>query len=148
MEVQKVHSHITFEQKRFKKNFFLMNQKSRQESKSGVEKDFFKLLNNSNLGYDCRNNIDNCNFVPIFDEIGEIQNVEKYYNIFDPKVSQFLSGDLMKDSVESKFNDKLHKLDIKNPFYQIKFNTLNHERLAGLEAAKTLMKRKKSKKGD
>ena len=77
MEVQKVHSHITFEQKRFKKNFFLMNQKSRQESKSGVEKDFFKLLNNSNFGYDCGNNIDNCNFVPIFDEIGEIQNVEK-----------------------------------------------------------------------
>ena len=35
-----------------------MNQKSRQKSKNDVEKDFFKLMNNSNFGYDCRNNID------------------------------------------------------------------------------------------
>ena len=30
-------------------------------------------MNNSNFGYDCRNNMDNCDFVPIFDEIGEVQ---------------------------------------------------------------------------
>ena len=123
-----------------------MNQKSRQVSKSGVEKDFFKLLNNSIFGYACRNNIDNCDSVPIFDEISEIQNVEKYYNIFNRNVSQFLSGDLMKDSVESKFNDKLHKLDINDPFYQIKFNTLIHERLAGLQAAENFDEKKRKQK--
>ena len=30
-----------------------MNQKSRQKAKYSVEKDFFKLLNSSNFGYDC-----------------------------------------------------------------------------------------------
>ena len=58
-KVTKIHSHLTFEQARFKQNFMLMNQKSRQKSKNSVEQDFYKLMNNSNFGYDCRNNIDN-----------------------------------------------------------------------------------------
>ena len=47
--VTKIHSHITCEQSRFKQNFILMNQKSRQESKNNVEKDFYKLMNNFNF---------------------------------------------------------------------------------------------------
>ena len=145
-KVTKIHSHLTFEQKRFKKNFILMNQKSRQESKNNVEKNFFKLLNNSNFGYDRRNNMDNCDFVPIFDNIGEVQKIQKYYNLFDPKVAQFLSGELMKDSIEEQYNNQLHKLNKNNPFYQIKLSSLNHERLAGLEAAKNFDEKKKKQK--
>ena len=63
--VAKIYSHFTFEQECFKNNFILMNQKSRQEAKNSIEKDFYKLMNNSNFGYDCRNNLDNCQFVPI-----------------------------------------------------------------------------------
>ena len=49
-----------------------MNQVSRQKAKIKIEKDFYKLMNNSNFGYDCNNNIDNCKFKPIFDDIEEI----------------------------------------------------------------------------
>ena len=65
-KVTKIHAHLTFEQKSFKKDFILMNQKSREESKNNIEKDFYKLMNNSNFGYDCRNNLGNCKFFPIF----------------------------------------------------------------------------------
>ena len=37
-----------------------MNLKARQKATSSVEKDFYKLLNSSNSGIDCRNNINNC----------------------------------------------------------------------------------------
>ena len=71
-KVTKIHAQLTFQQKQFKQKFILMNQKSRQESKNDIEKDFYKLMNNSNFGYDCRNNLDNCKFVPIFDELKEL----------------------------------------------------------------------------
>ena len=50
-----------------------MNQKSRQESKNNIEKDFYKLMNNSNLD----------KFVPIFDEFKEITYIGRYWNFFN-----------------------------------------------------------------
>ena len=67
-KVTKIHWHLTFEQKRFKLKFILMNQKPRQQSKKIAEKDFYELINNSNIDCDCRNNLDNSKFVSIFDE--------------------------------------------------------------------------------
>ena len=88
-----------------------MNQKSRQKSKNSIEKDFYKLMNNLNFGYDRRNNIDNWKFVPIFDEYEEITFINRYHNIFDQKVSKFVTPDLLKHKTEEEFNDKLMKLD-------------------------------------
>ena len=73
-------------------------------------------MNNSNFGYDCRNNIDNCKFVPIFDEYSEITFINCYHNIFDQKVSQFVISDLLKQQIEEKINDKLMKLDPNDRF--------------------------------
>ena len=114
--VTKIHAHLTFDQSPFKNFFILMNQKSRQESKTNTEKDFFKLMNNSNFGSDCRNNADNADFVPIFDEVNEIYSLQKYYSLVDPKINNFVSGNLIEDYVNEKFMQQFHKLDINNPF--------------------------------
>ena len=126
-KVTKIHSHLTFEQARFKQNFILMNQKSRQKSKNIVEKDFYKLMNNPNFGYNCRNNIANCKFVPIFDEHKEIT---------------FVTSDLLKSQIEEEYNDKLMKLDQEDKFYKIKLQTLKTERLSSLEAAEKIDQKK------
>ena len=42
--VEKIYSHFTFKQGRFKKDFVLMNQRSRQEARTLVEQYIFKLL--------------------------------------------------------------------------------------------------------
>ena len=93
-----------------------MNQKSKQQSNNNVEKDFYKLMNNSNFGYDCRNNFDNCKFVPIFDELGGITYINRYHNVFDQTVSDFVTSDLLKKQIEEEFNDKLMKLDNEGQF--------------------------------
>ena len=138
----KIHSHLTFEQARFKQN-----QKSRQQSKNSAEKDFHKLMNTSNFGYDCRNNIDNCKFVPIFEQYKEITFINRYHNIFDEKVSKFVTSDLLKSQIEEEYNDKLMKLDKDDKFYEIKLQTLKTERLSSLEAAEKIdQKNEKNKK--
>ena len=145
--VTKIYAHLTFDQSPFKKNFILMNQKSRQESKTNTEKDFFKLMNNANFGSDCQNNMDNTDFIPIFDEINEIYSLQKYYSLVDPKINNFISGKLITDYVKEKFTQQFHKLDAKDPFYQIKLSSIKQEQQEGLEAAKNLdEKRQKTKR--
>ena len=84
-KVTKIYAHYSFEQERFKKKSHLMNQSLRQTAKNAVEKDFFKLLNNTNFGYGCRNNLDSCTFLPIFDELNKVTYLKKYNNMSDKK---------------------------------------------------------------
>ena len=118
--VTKIHKHITFEQQRFKKDFIIKNQVSRQHAKNNIEKDFYKLLNNSNFGYDCRNNLDNCQFIPIFDELQEVSYIKKYYNFFDPAVKSFVTADLIKKDIEQTYLDRLNKIKQNDPYYEAK----------------------------
>ena len=118
-----------------------MNQKSRQKSKNDVEKDFFKLMNSSNFECDCRNNLDNCKFVPIYDEMNEITFVNRYHDIFDQKVKNFVTPDLLKQKPEEEFNEKLTKLDKEEKFYKIKFQTIQEDRKSSIEAAENFEKK-------
>ena len=145
-KVTKIHSHLTFEQAIFKQKFILMNLKSRQQSKNIAEKDFDKLINNLNFGYNCRKNLDNSKFVPVFEEYKEITFINRYHNIFDSKVSQFVTSDLLKADVGEKCNDKLSKLDKEDRFYEIKLQTIETERLQQLEAAENFEKHKRKKR--
>ena len=80
--VTKIYTHYIFEQSDFKHNFVIMNQVSRRQAKTKVEKDFYKLMNSSNFENDCRNNIDNCNIKAIYDEIEEISYVQRYASLY------------------------------------------------------------------
>ena len=85
-------------------------------------------MNNSNFGYDCRNNLDNCQCVPIFDELQEITYLKRYCNYFDSKVLSFVSSDLIGREIEEKYNDLLMKLSKDNKHYEIKLSMLNRKK--------------------
>ena len=95
-------------------------------------------MNNSNFGYDCRNDLDNCKFVPIFHEYKEITYIGRYQNFFDSRVLQFVTTDLIKQDIEEKYAYKLMN--------QIKKSALNNERLSNLETAETFEKKEKRNK--
>ena len=87
-----------------------MNQCSRQNAKNCIEKDFYKLMNDSNFGYDCHNSLDSCQLLPIFDELQEITYLKRYYNYFDSKVWSFVSSDLIRQGIEVKYNDHAYEI--------------------------------------
>ena len=76
-----------------------------------------------------------CEFVPIFDELKEIIYINRNFNFFDPTVSKFLTSDLIQQQIEETYNDKLIELDKEDKFYAIKLNCLKTERMSDLEAA-------------
>ena len=71
-----------------------MNQTSIQNAKNNIEKDFFKLMNNSNFDLDCRNKANNTTFETIIDEMNEITYIKKYYNLFDKRVDKFVRSEM------------------------------------------------------
>ena len=96
-----------------------MNQNSRKKTTASVEKDFYQLLNNANFEIDCRNNIDNCVFEPIYNEIGEIGYIKKYNSIFDnKKYSDFSDSNLMREEIEEKYSKLFLSLDSQDPTYE------------------------------
>ena len=104
-KVTKLYRHFYFDQERCKKNFFLMNQKARQEASDKVESDFCKLLNNSNFGYECRNNLDNLNFEPINDELNELNFTKKYHsNLYDLSIKQFVNSRVISEDINERYN--------------------------------------------
>ena len=96
--VTKIYEHYTFDQACFKNEFVRMNQNASQKAQIPIERDFYKLMNNANFGIDCRNNINHCKFEPIYDEIGEINFIKKYANIFkSEKYKEFACIETMRE---------------------------------------------------
>ena len=125
--VTKIYSHYTFEQAHFKREFVLINQKSVRNAKNAIEKDFFKLMNNTNFGYDCGNNASNAKFEPIIDEVNEITYIKKYYSLFDSKISNFINSDVLEKEIEQNFQQQIANVKHDNPFRSAKINSIkNH----------------------
>ena len=50
-------------------------QRKRQKVNTSIEKDFYKLMNNENFGYDCRDNANNAKFQPVIDKVNKIKKI-------------------------------------------------------------------------
>ena len=147
-KVTKIYSYFTFEQSCFKQEFVLTNQRKRQEAKSSIEKDFYKLMNNANFGNDCRDNRNNTKFQSIVDEIEEITYIKKYYNLFDNSVSKFVNSDILERQINQEFEQNLSTVKFDDPFRAVKIKSLESVKNEKMDALNCLKeKEKKGKKG-
>ena len=80
-KITKIYDHYTLKQDTYKKDFVVMNHNARKTAKTKVEKDFYKLLNNSNFGNDCRNYLGNCKLELLFNGLEEISYIKKFTNV-------------------------------------------------------------------
>ena len=105
-----------------------MNQKARQNAKTSIEKDFYKLMNYANFGHNCRNNVNNSTFEPIIDKVNEISYIKKYHSLFDSKISNFVNGDLLEKEIEQKFQQKITNIRYDNPLKNAKLKSLINQK--------------------
>ena len=145
-KVTKLYKHFYFDQEKFKRNFILMNQKARQEAGDKVESDFCKLLNNSNFGYGCRNNLDNCKFQHINDEINELSFIKHYHsNLYDKNLQPFITSKALKEDIDERFNNERQKIKETDKFYAAKIRSIENRRNAENEAVESFkLKEKKT----
>ena len=145
--VTKLYSHFTFEQDAFKKDFVLMNQKLRQNAKNDIEKNFYKLMNNANFGFDCRNNANNLKFEPLIDEINELTYIKKYYNLFDSKIENFVNSKILERNINQEFEQEIALIKHDDPFKNARIAELENKRQTDIDSLDCLKKKeKKSKK--
>ena len=144
--VAKIYSLYTFKQARFKREFVLMNQKCRQNAKNANEKDFFKLMNNANFEFDCRNNANNAKFELIIDEINEITYIKKYYNLFDNKAPNFVNSDVLEQQIKHDFQQEIANVRYYDLRRSPKINWIKNQNSEDLDALEASRKEKKSKK--
>ena len=146
-QVTYIYAHYTFEQSKFKKDFVIMNQKSRQTAATKVEKDFYKLLNNSNFGIDCRNNIDNCYLEPVYDDFSEINYIKQYTTIFsDEGYKDFFHSSLLREEIEQAFEAKFFALDKNDQTYKARKKYLERKKEEELDKVYTFEKCSKRRK--
>ena len=109
-----------------------------------VEKDFDKLLNNSNFGIDSRSNIDSQTLELIYDELGEIALLNKCDDIFDSgNYYQFADPKKMREEMNEKFDRLTLILDKDNPTYEARKYSYNQQRESDLDAVKCMEDRRK-----
>ena len=143
-KVTKLYKHFYFDQEIFKRNFILMNQKARQEARDKVESDFCKLLNNANFGYDCRNNLDNCKFQPINDEINELSFIKRYHsNLYDKNLQPFITSRVLKEDIDERFNNEKQKIKETDKFNAAKIRSTENRRNTEYEALESFKLREK-----
>ena len=118
-----------------------MNQTARQNASNLIKSNFCKLLNNANFGYDCRNNLDNCTFEPIRDEIGEISYIRRYNNVFDKEVNEFVNPQILKEEIALKYNEKVKKISAEDPYYSVKMRAIENSKAADEEAITSFKKK-------
>ena len=143
-KVTKLYKHYYFDQERCKRSFILMNQKAKQEAPDKVESDFCKLLNNANFGYDCRNNLDNCTFQPINNEINELSFIKRYNsNLYDKDLEQFITTRVLQEDIDERFNNERQKIKETDKFFAAKLRSIENRRNAENEALESFKKREK-----
>ena len=103
-------------------------------------------MHNSNFGYDCRNNIDNCSFKPIFDNIKEFSYIPKCSSLFDDAYKDFFYPVLMMTHIQDEYNRMLMKIEQNDPFADAKCYDIGQKRkrkIDTLESHRLKSKRKK-----
>ena len=101
-----------------------MNQVSRQNPQTDVENDFYKLLAMQISVTIVAIMLIIVIFQPVYDEIEELSFAKRYQNVFDQKIGEFVSTEILERQIEEEFLNKLCTLHPQDEYYKARKNSL------------------------
>ena len=85
-------------------------------------------MNNANFGFNCRNNANNTKSELLIDEIGEITYIKKYYNLSDSQVANFVKSDILEQSINEEYKQKMVMIKENDPFKDVLIAEIEDEK--------------------
>ena len=98
-------------------------------------------MSNSNFGHDCRNNIDNCNFEPTFDNIDKMSYIQIYFPLFNDAYQDPSCPDLMTQQIKDDYNKDLMYIVKSDPFADVEWQYARQKRERNIHALKSRRKK-------
>ena len=104
-------------------------------------------MNNSNFGNDCQNNMDSCDFRPMFDNIEEIAYIQTYTSLFfNDDYKDFACLETIKQQIEHEYNSEIMGLSPNDPCFEAKKYSIGQKHSFKIDAVDSMIARKKEKK--
>ena len=101
-----------------------MNQVSRQNPQTDVENDFYKLLAMQISVTIVAIMLIIVILQPVYDEIEELSFAKRHQNVFDQKIGEFVSTEILERQIEEEFLNKLCTLHPQDEYYKARKNSL------------------------
>ena len=91
-------------------------------------------------------NANNLKFEPIINEIEELTYIKKYCNLFDSKIDQFASSEILEQKINQDFDQEMALIKHDDPLKNIRISELENKKLTDLDSLKCLKKKEKQEK--
>ena len=100
----------------------------------------------ANFGFDCRNNANNLKFEPLIDEINELTYIKKYHDLFDNKISSFVSSEILEKNVTQEFEQEIALIKDNDPFKNACITELENKKQTDIDSLDCLKQKEKKSK--
>lgn len=105
-----------------------MNQVSKQNAKTDVERDFYNVLNNSNFGYDCRDNADNCFLIQYTMRLRNFHMLKNIKTFLIRSLVTLYGSEILERQIEEEYLNKTAALDPQDEYFEARKNSLEIQR--------------------
>ena len=102
-------------------------------------------MNKVSFGFDCRNNANNLKFEPLIDEINDLTYIKKYHNLFDNKISSFVSSEILEKNINQEFEQEIALIKDNDPFKNARIRELENKKQTNIDSLDCLKQKEKKK---
>ena len=88
----------------------------------------------------------NLKFEPLIDEINELTYIKKYHNLFDNKISSFVSSEILEKNINQEFEQEIVLIRDNDPYKNARITQLENKKQTDISSLDCLKQKEKKLK--